>query len=132
MPEDRTETVNQVSAVRSGASELAEFFGTIPDPNTQMAYARAATRFLEWCRSERIVLNLIEPSMVAAYIETIDAREVTPPTEPTVREHLEAIRLLLDYVGKAARRGCCGPNCKCRCCRASRSKNAAPKSQCAC
>ena len=95
-------------------------------------YARAVRQFLEWCRSERIVLDRFEPSMIAAYIEKIDERYVTLSTEPTLREHLEAIRLLLGYVGRTARLGCCGPNCQCRCCRASRSKNDVPKGQCAC
>jgi hypothetical protein len=133
MPEDLTENITkQLSAWRSGSPEFGELLGTIPDANTQIVYARAVRQFLEWCRTERIVLNRIEPGTIAAYIEKIDARDVRLSTEPTMREHLEAIRLLLAYVGRNARRGCCGPNCKCGCCRALRSTNDAHKSQCAC
>ena len=132
MTEDRSESTKQPSAVHRDSLEFGEFLGTIPDANTHIVYARAVRQFLECCRAERIVLNRIEPSMIAAYIEKIDARDVTLSTEPTMREHLEAIRLLLAYVGRTARRGCCGPNCKCRCCRASRSKNDSSKSQCSC
>jgi hypothetical protein len=132
MREDRPETIELQSARRSVFPEFGEFLGAIPDPNTQIVYARAVRQFLEWCRSEGIALGRIQPAMIAAYTEKIDERYVTLSTEPTLREHLEAIRLLLGYVTRSARRGCCGPNCKCRCCRSSRSENDAPKRRCAC
>jgi hypothetical protein len=80
--------------------------------------------------SEKIAPDRIET--VVAYIKKIDEQYVTLSTEPTLREHLEAIRLLLSYIGRTVRRGCCGPNCRRRCCRASRSTTHAAKSQCPC
>jgi hypothetical protein len=130
MSHDRTETNEQQSVALSGSPEFGEFLDTIPDANIRMVYARAVRQFLEWCQSEKIAPDRIET--ILAYIKTIDEHYVTLSTEPTLRGHLEAIQLLPDYVGRTVPRGCCGPNCRCRCCRALRSPNPAARSQCAC
>jgi hypothetical protein len=85
MSEDQNETDEQKSATRSGSPGFDEFLGTIREPNTQIVYARAVRQFLEWCRAERIVLDRIELGMVAAYIEKIDARNVTATEPATTR-----------------------------------------------
>jgi hypothetical protein len=123
------QTPNNLSHSR-GSFEFGEFLDTIPDSNSRMVYARAVRQFLEWCQSEKIAPDRIKT--ILAYTKTIYEQYATLSNEPTLREHLEAIRLLLGYMGRTVRRGYCGPNCRCRCCRASRSSTHAANSQCAC
>jgi hypothetical protein len=126
MPDDRTETNEQQSVALSASPEFSEFLDTTPDPNTRMVYGRAVRQFLEWCQSKKIAPDHIET--IVAYVKKIDEQYATLSTEPTLREHLEAIQLLLGYIGRTVPRGCCGPNCRCRCCRAMRSPNLAARS----
>jgi hypothetical protein len=91
MPEDRVESNDQQSAGADGSPEFGEFPDTIPNPNTRIVYARVVRQFLERYRSERIVLDRIEPSIIATSIEQIDERYVLRSTEPTLREHLNGI-----------------------------------------
>ena len=57
-----------------------------------MAYAHALTRFLDRCELHGLSLEAIEPVHVAAYIEQ------HPASEPTVKQHLAAIRQLFDWL----------------------------------
>lgn len=68
------------------------FFGTISNPNTRAAYARAIGQFFVWCERRGISLEQIEPLTVAAYIRQ------HPAAAPTVKQHLAAIRMLFDYL----------------------------------
>lgn len=89
----------QVPALIADAGENAtrrflEFFAaTIRNKNTRAAYVQACSQFFAWC-SERGVgkLEHIEPMVVAAYIER------HPGSVPTVKQHLAAIRTLLDWL----------------------------------
>ena len=81
-----------------GTSEQAqrkfwEFFTVhIRNPNTRRAYLIAVWRFADWCGHHGIPLAMVEPMVVAAYIE-----EITGKLAPTsVKQHLSAIRMLFD------------------------------------
>ena len=72
---------------------FVEFFvATIRNKNTRLAYARAVREFLEWCDSRGFTLGLIEPIVVATYIEQHRG------APPTVKQHLAAVRMLFDWL----------------------------------
>lgn len=83
------------AAGRKASRRFIQFFtAEIRNPNTREAYARAVWRFLEWCDERELVLDDLEPVIVAAYIEHL-VREKSPAT---VKQHLAAIRSLCDYL----------------------------------
>ncbi len=70
-----------------------EFFtANIRNANTRAAYARAVADFCLWCEVRGLVLEKLEPVMVAAYIEQ------HPGSSPTIKQHLAAIRMLFDWL----------------------------------
>ena len=74
---------------------LVEFFtAEIRNPNTRSAYAAAAGRFFGWCENRNLALGEITPFAVATYVEEMQQRHALP----TVKQHLSAIRALLDYL----------------------------------
>ena len=74
---------------------LLEFFtAEISNPNTRLAYARAAGRFFSWCETRDLALVRITPFAVATYVEEMRQRHALP----TVKQHLSAIRALFDYL----------------------------------
>jgi len=74
---------------------FAEFFtANIRNPNTRAAYFHAASRFFAWCEGHGISLRRVEPMLVAAYIEQLQARF----TPPSVKQHLAALRMLFDWL----------------------------------
>lgn len=77
------------------AERFLEFFAAnIRNKNTRLAYARAVSRFLDWCEQKGASLQTIKPILVAAYIE-----ELTKERAPqTVKQHLAAIRMLCDWL----------------------------------
>jgi integrase/recombinase XerD len=90
-----------VPAAIAGAGDTAvrrflEFFAaTIRNKNTRMAYYRAVTDFFAWLDAAGIVVLVdIEPLHVATYIEALQERMA----KPTVKQHLAAIRMLLDWL----------------------------------
>jgi hypothetical protein len=61
------------------ATRYVEFFtAQIRNPNTRAAYARAAGRFLGWCKIMGPSLPRIGPVHVAAYVEQL-GRTMSPP-----------------------------------------------------
>ena len=75
------------------ARRFLEFFTvTIRNPNTRAAYAQAVGQFLRWCDARSLGLRDIEPMAVAAYIES------HPAADPTIKQHLAAIRMLFDWL----------------------------------
>lgn len=84
----------QAAGPRTEERFLEFFTAEIRNPNTRAAYARAAGRFLEWCGAVGLELAQIHPRAVATYIELL-GRECSPQT---VKQHLAAIRRLLDYL----------------------------------
>ena len=72
-----------------------EFFtANIRNKNTRLAYARAVSRFLDWCDAYGLSLEAIEPMAIAAYIEQLQ----TEHSAPTVKQHLAAIRIMFDWL----------------------------------
>ena len=83
-----------IARVGEGAERrFWEFFtAQIRNRNTRAAYFRAVSTFLTWCESHGLALEEIEPMIVAAYIEQ------HPGSDPTVKQHLAAIRMLFDWL----------------------------------
>jgi site-specific recombinase XerD len=73
-----------------------EFFAaTIRNRNTRAAYMTAVGKFFAWCDRHHIgQLADIEPLHVAAWIEVLGKDF----EKPTVKQHLAAIRMLLDWL----------------------------------
>ncbi len=83
------------SAGRKATTRFLEFFtANIRNKNTRLAYAQAVSRFLDWCQRHRFTLELIEPVVVATYIEELATRY----SKPTVKQHLAAIRMFFDWL----------------------------------
>ena len=79
----------------SAQRRLLEFFTCeIRNPNSRQAYAAAAGRFFQWCETRNLALGEITPFAVASYVEEMQERHALP----TVKQHLSAIRALLDYL----------------------------------
>ena len=85
-----------VRAARPSAERrLLEFFtAEISNPHTRLAYAAAAGRFFAWCEHHNLALGEITPFAVAAYVEEMQEGHALP----TVKQHLSALRALLDYL----------------------------------
>jgi integrase/recombinase XerD len=83
------------AAGESAARRFLEYFTAhIRNRNTRRAYAHAVVRFLEWCEEHGRSLEQLEPIVVAAYIEQLGGEA----SAPTVKQHLAAIRMLMDYL----------------------------------
>ena len=79
----------------SAERRLLEFFtAEIANPNTRLAYAAAAARFFAWCETRNLALGAITPFAVASYVDHMQDRYALP----TAKQHLSAIRALLDYL----------------------------------
>jgi site-specific recombinase XerD len=75
-----------------------EFFtAKIRNRNTRAAYTRAVAQFCAWCEGHGIRFDQLQPMIVGAYIES------HPLAAPTVKQHLAAIRMLCDYLGRHGR-----------------------------
>src|SRR5262245_6710842 len=82
-------------AGKNAMRRFAEFFtANIRNKNTREAYARAVAQFCQWCECRNFSLELLEPVVIAAYIEALGQRL----SKPTVKQHLAAIRMLFDYL----------------------------------
>ena len=72
-----TRIARQITPVLFSGANKAErrfwefFTANIRNPNTRMAYLTAAYRFADWCEVKGLVLEQVEPMMVAAYIEQL-------------------------------------------------------------
>lgn len=83
------------NAGREATRRFVEFFAAnIRNSNTRAAYARAVGQFCLWSEKRKFSLELLEPVVVAAYIEELGKRR----SKPTVKQHLAAIRMLFDYL----------------------------------
>ena len=75
------------------AERTVEFFtAQIRNPHTRAAYGTAVTRFFTWCDAHGLELEQISPIAVATYIEEMQRGY----RAPTIKQHLAAIRRLLD------------------------------------
>ena len=72
-----------------------EFFtANIRNRNTREAYHRALNDFFAWLADRHVSLIDIEPIIVAACVEYL----VTIYPKPTVKQHLAAIRMCVDWM----------------------------------
>src|SRR5262249_17388682 len=80
---------------QQAAWRFLEFFtANIRNVNTRLAYARAVLQFSRWCERRGLALRQLTPFLVSAYIEELAGRR----SKPTVKQHLAALRMLLDYL----------------------------------
>ncbi|MGH7917937.1 MAG: site-specific integrase [Candidatus Binataceae bacterium] len=87
-------TIIRAQGERTSRRFIEFFAASIRIRNTRMAYARAVKQFFDWCEKRQLKLADIEAIMVAAYIEQLGGEA----SKPTVKQHLAAIRKLLDYL----------------------------------
>ena len=72
-----------------------EFFtAQIRNENTRRAYLTSTTQFFDWCNSNGLSLQEIHSIHIAAYIEMLTKTH----SKPTVKQHLAAIRMLMDWL----------------------------------
>jgi len=84
-----------VAAGEHASRRFIEFFtANIRNRNTRQAYAHAVGRFLDWCEANHLNLDGLEPIAIAAYIEQL----MTVRSAPTVKQHLAAIKMLMDWM----------------------------------
>ena len=78
------------------AERFFDFFtSNIRNKNTRRAYYKAVCRFADWCAGRGVIdLARVKPVHVATYIEAL----AVDVAKPTVKQHLAAIRMLLDWL----------------------------------
>jgi integrase/recombinase XerD len=83
------------AAGERASRRVLEFFTAhIRNPHTRRAYGRATARFAGWCGARGLVLEQLEPVLVAAYVEELQGEVAAP----SVKQHLAGIRMLFDYM----------------------------------
>jgi site-specific recombinase XerD len=83
------------AAGEQARQRLLEFFTMhIRSRNTDMAYARAVVRFLEWGTAQGWHIEHIAPMGVATYLEYLQGHA----SASTVRQHLAIIRQFFDWL----------------------------------
>ncbi len=83
------------SAGPKATRRFYEFFAAqIRNRNTREAYYRALSDFFAWCDDRQLRLDDLEPIVIAAYVEHLGAVYA----KPTVKQHLAAIRMCLDWL----------------------------------
>jgi len=83
----------------NATKRFLEFFtANISNPNTRAAYAQAVGQFLRWCMANNLGLKTIEPIHVAAYVAQLRQRQDEPLSDPSVKQHLAAIKMLFDWL----------------------------------
>ena len=70
------------------------FTANIRNANTRAAYAQAVGRFCTWTDEHNLLLERLNPVVIASYIEAL-GKSLAPPT---VKQHLAAIRMLFDWL----------------------------------
>ena len=73
---------------------LEYFTANIRNKNTRAAYVHAVAEFTRWCEERGFTLKALEPIVVAAYVEQLQARLAAP----SVKQHLAAVRMLFDWL----------------------------------
>jgi len=101
IPTEIVESLNSVAPIlikRAGAKATKRFYefftANIRNRNTREAYYRALTDFFAWCDQKNLSLDDLEPIVIAAYVEHLG----TVYSKPTVKRHLAAIRMCLDWL----------------------------------
>jgi integrase/recombinase XerD len=84
-----------VDAGEHATHRFIEFFtANIRNRNTRIAYGHAVGRFMDWCELNGLTLDALEPVAIAAYVEQL----MIAQSAPTVKQHLAAIRMLMDWL----------------------------------
>jgi site-specific recombinase XerD len=79
----------------TATKSFLEFFAAdIRNPRTRQAYLIAINRFSTWCDVHGLNLKELQPYHIGAYVEA-HTKQASPPT---VKQHLAAIRRLLDFL----------------------------------
>jgi site-specific recombinase XerD len=95
MPDTHLVSALIVPAGEQAGWRYVEFFtANIRNPNTRRAYARACSRFFDWCDERGLGLAGIRPYDVAFYIECLQETHAAP----SVKQQLAAIRMLFDWL----------------------------------
>lgn len=96
---ERLPVVIQQAGENATRAFLEFFSAGIRNKNTRVAYARACSRFLDWCDARGLRLYQIEPMVVAVYIEQLGGEQnLKKLAAASVKQHLAAIRMLFDYL----------------------------------
>ncbi len=83
------------NAGKNAERRFVEFFTAhIRNPGTRRVYAHAVGRFCQWCERYGVSLQQVTPFIVAGYVEQL----TTSLSNPTVKLHLAAIRMLFDWL----------------------------------
>jgi len=83
------------NAGENAERRFVEFFTAhIRNPGTRQVYAHAVGRFCQWCERHGVSLQQVTPFIVAGYVEQL----TTSLSNPTVKLHLAAIRMLFDWL----------------------------------
>jgi len=96
-----TAPITFAQAGDKAVNRLLEFFtAEISNPNTRASYARAVSRFDQWCMQNLLALHDLTPVHIAAYIERLGKppEPETPLAKPSIKQHLAALRMLFDYL----------------------------------
>ena len=84
-----------VSGERASLRFLEFFAGTIRNPHTRRAYARAVGAFLAWCEETGVrSITDVQPLHVAAWVEM----QTRAQAAPSVKQQLAAIKHLFDWL----------------------------------
>ncbi len=82
-------------AGEAAARRYVDFFAAqIRNPNTRVAYARAASDFFGWYEQHGLALAVVQPVHIAAWVEGL-FRELSAPS---VKQRLAAVRMLFDWL----------------------------------
>ena len=84
------------AAGKKASWRFVEFFtANIRNRNTRAAYGHAVAAFCAWCEDRGFDFLQLNPVVIAGYIEQLLAEGLS---KPSVKQHLAAIRMLLDYM----------------------------------
>ena len=79
----------------TAVERVVEFFAAeIANPSTRAAYAKAVTRFFNWCDNRGLDLDQISPATVTDYAEDLQSAY----RASTTKQHLAAIRRLFEWL----------------------------------
>lgn len=91
-----------VAAGERASYRFVEFFtANIRNPHTRAAYSRAVREFCDWCEHRYLRLEQLNSVHVAGYVERLSRPADDGGrgySKPSVKQHLAAIRMLLDYL----------------------------------
>ncbi len=95
IPAARLPALVAAAGDQAGLRFLEFFAGTLRNPHTRRAYARAVTAFLTWCEGVGVPsITAVQPLHVATWVEG----QTRTRAAPSVKQQLAAIRYLFDWL----------------------------------